>query len=185
MKNTSFDAQYTISSAIWNIVTFGDLCDLERSIKRFRLLQPSYNSGLTGTISMKMTSSMHNTRFYQPFGIWWPWVTSVTLKRSIKRFHLLQPSYNSGSTGPISMKVAPVDVPYAISLAVWNMVTLGDLCDLQMSTKPFPNRRNRLIDLSRSQRSPKVTIFKTADEIVYCASNDVIFIEIGSVDPEL
>ena len=30
MKMTSFDAQYTILSAVWNMVTLGDLCDLKK-----------------------------------------------------------------------------------------------------------------------------------------------------------
>ena len=47
------------------------------------------------------------------------------------------------------------------------------------------DRRHHLIDLSRSQRSPKVTIFQTVDEIAYGASTGATFIEIGVVDPEL
>ena len=42
-----------------------------------------------------------------------------------------------------------------------------------------------MIDLSKSQRSPKVTIFQTADEIAYGASTGATFIEIGPVDLEL
>ena len=36
-------------------LTLGELGDLEMSIKRFCLLQLSYNSGTTGPISMKVT----------------------------------------------------------------------------------------------------------------------------------
>ena len=38
-----------------------------------------------------------------------------------------QPSYNSGSIGPIATLHAPVDSAYAISSAVLKMATLGDI----------------------------------------------------------
>ena len=58
-------------------------------------------------------------------------------ERSMERFRLMQPSYNWGTTGTISMKVAPIDVPYAFSSAIMNMVTLDDLGELEMSIKQF------------------------------------------------
>ena len=52
------------------------------------------------------------------------------LQRSTLPFRLLQPLYNSGTTGLIETKMPPVDSAYAISSAVSNMVTSGDLGDL-------------------------------------------------------
>ena len=117
MKVAPVDAPYALSSAVWNIVTFGDLCDLERSIKRFRLLQPSYNSGSTGTISMK---------------------------------------------------IAPVDAPYAISSAVWNMVTFGDLCDLsgEIVSLTFQGHRGH----RRSPYSKRLMKSHTARRLVLLSS---------------
>ena len=80
MKVAQIDAPYAISTSASSMVTLGDLGDLERSTKQFRLLQPSYNSG---------------------------------------------------TTGPISVKMATTDAPYAMSSGVLNMVTLCDLVDLE------------------------------------------------------
>ena len=59
------------------------------------------------------------------------------LQRSTLRFRLLQPFYNPGTTVPIATKMPPVDSAYAISIAVWKILTSGDLGDLQRSTLRF------------------------------------------------
>ena len=52
------------------------------------------------------------------------------LQRSTLRFRILQPFYNSGSTGPIEIKMPPVHSEDTISSAVSKMMTSGDLGDL-------------------------------------------------------
>ena len=52
-KTPPVDSAYTISSAVSNMVTSGDLGDLGRSHYRCGLWQPFYNSGTTGPIATK------------------------------------------------------------------------------------------------------------------------------------
>ena len=59
------------------------------------------------------------------------------LQRSRGQLSLLQPSYNSGSTVPIATRSTSFDSAYAISSAVSKLVTLGDLCDLEMALRHF------------------------------------------------
>ena len=53
------------------------------------------------------------------------------LQRSTLRFRVLQPFYNSGTTGLIETKMPPVDSADAISSAVSKIVISSDLGDLQ------------------------------------------------------
>ena len=95
------DSAYAISSAVWNMVTSGDLGVLQRSTLCFHLLQPFYNSGTTGPIETKMPPV---DSAYAISSVVSKMVTSGDLgdlQRSTLRFRLLQPFYNSGTTGPI------------------------------------------------------------------------------------
>ena len=100
-------------------------------------LQPFYNSGTTGPIETKMKPFESKDTISPAVS---KMVTSNhlgDLQRSTLCFRLLQPFYNSGTTGPIETKMPPVDSAYAISSAVSKMVTSGDLGDLQRSTLRF------------------------------------------------
>ena len=88
------------------MVTFGGLCNLERSIKRCRILQPFYNSTTTGSISMEVASFDEQYR-----------ISLAVLNMVIS----------------ISMEAASFDEQYRISLAVLNMVTLTNIGE--MTTK--------------------------------------------------
>ena len=134
---TSFDSAYAISSAVSKLGTVGDLCDLQGSKGHFCLWQPSYNSASTEPIEMSLTS------FDSAYAISSAVSKLVTLgdlcdlQRSRGHFSLLQPPYNSGSTAPIATGLTPFDSAYAISSEILNLVTLGDLCDLQRSKGHF------------------------------------------------
>ena len=92
--------------------------------------QPIYNSETTGPIGTTET----------PFELGGTISSAVSkmvtsddlgdLQRSTLRFRLLQPFYNSETTGPVETKTSPVDSAYVISSAVSKMVTSGDLGDL-------------------------------------------------------
>ena len=112
------------------MVTSRDLGDPQRLTLCFRLLQPIYNSGITGPIKTKtppvesedtISSSVLNMGTSGDLG---------DLQRSTLRFRLLQPFYNSGTTGPIEMKMPPVDSEDTIPSGVFKMVTSRDLGDL-------------------------------------------------------
>ena len=134
---TPLDSMYAISLEILNLVTLGDLCDLQRSKGHFSLWQPSYNSASTGPIATSSTS------FDSAYAISSAVSKLVTLgdlcdlKGSKGHFPLWQPSYNSASTGPIETSSTSFDSAYAISSAVSKLVTVGDLCDLQGSKGHF------------------------------------------------
>ena len=134
---TPFDSAHAISSEILNLVTLGDLCDLQRSRGHFSLLQPSYNSGSTAPIATSLTS------FDSAYAISSAVSKLVTLgdlcdlQGSKGHFPLWQPSYNSASTEPIETSLTSFDSAYAISSAVSKPVPDGDLCDLQGSKGHF------------------------------------------------
>ena len=134
---TPFDSAYAISSEILNLVTLGDLCDLQRSKGHFSLWQPSYKSASTGPIATSSTS------FDSAYAISSAVSKLVTLgdlcdlKGSKGHFPLWQPSYNSASTGPIATSSTSFDSAYAISSAVLKLVSLGDLCDLHRSLRHY------------------------------------------------
>ena len=135
---TPFDSAYAISSEILNLVTLGDLCDLQRSKDHFSLWQSSYNSASTGPIATSLTS------FDSAYAISSAVSKLVTLgdlcdlQGSKGHFPLWQPSYNSASTEPIDTILTSFDSAYAISSAVSKLVTVGDICDLQGSKGHFP-----------------------------------------------
>ena len=134
---TSFDSAYAISSAVSKLMILGDLCDLQGSKGHFPLWQPSYNSASTGPIATSLTS------FDSAYAISSAVSKLVTLgdlcdlQWSKGHFPLWQPSYNSASTGPIATSLTSLDSAYAISSEILNLVTLGDLCDLQRSKGHF------------------------------------------------
>ena len=135
---TSFDSAYAISSAVSKLVTLGDLCDLQGTKGHFPLWQPSYNSASTGPIATSLTS------FDSAYAISSAVSKLITLsdlcdlQGSKGHFPLWQPSYNSASTEPIATSLTSFDSTYAISSAVSKLVTLGDLCDLQVSKGHIP-----------------------------------------------
>ena len=134
---TSFDSAYAISSAVSKLVTLGDFCDLQGTKGHFPLWQPSYNSESAVPIAT------NSTPFDSAYAISSAVSKLVTLgdlcdlQRSRGHFSLLQPSHNSGSTAPIVTGLTPFDSAYAISSEILNLVTLGDLCDLQRSKGHF------------------------------------------------
>ena len=134
---TPFDSAYAISSEILNLVTLGDLCDLQRSKGHFSLWQPSYNSASTEPIETSLAS------FDSAYAISSAVSKLVTLgdlcdlQGSKGHFCLWQPSYNSASTEPIATSLTSFDSAYAISSAVSKLGTVGDLCDLQGSKGHF------------------------------------------------
>ena len=94
-------------------------------------LQPFYNSGTTAPIA---TISSPLDSAYAISSAVWKMVTLDDLgdlQRSRGHFTLVQPSYNSETTGLIAMISSPFESAYAISSAVSKMVTLGDLYDLK------------------------------------------------------
>ena len=152
---TPFDSAYAISSEIFNLVTLGDLCDLQRSKGHFSLWQPSYNSASTGPIATSSTS------FDSAYAISSAVSKLVTLgdlcdlKGSKGHFPLWQPSYNSASTELIETNLTSFDSAYAISSAVSKLVTVSDLCDLQGSKGHIPYDSHPITQhlLNRSRRA--------------------------------
>ena len=159
---TSFDSAYAISSEILNLVTLGDLCDLQRSKGHFSLWQPSYNSASTGPIATSLTS----------FDSAYPISSAVSklvtlgdlcdLQGSKGHFRLWQPSYNSASTGPIATSLTSFDSAYAISSEILNLVTLGDLCHLQGSKGHFPLWQPSYNSASTEPSATSLTSFDSA-----------------------
>ena len=89
-------------------------------------LQSFYNSGTTGPIETKMQPFESDDTISSAV---LKMVTSGDLgdlQRSTLRFRLLQPFYNSGTTGLIETKMPPVVSVYAISSSVLKVVTSGD-----------------------------------------------------------
>ena len=93
-------------------------------------LQPSYNSETNTLISIKWTP------INAPYTIS-PAVSNIVimgdlhdLERSITGFHRLQLSYNSGTTGLISIKVPPIDAPHSSPYAVRDVISRFEYGDL-------------------------------------------------------
>ena len=91
------------------MVTSGDLSDLQRSTLHFRLLQPFFYSGTTEPIKTKRPPVDSAYAISPAFP---KMVTSGDLgglQRSTLHFRLVQPFYNSETTGPIEMKMPPFE----------------------------------------------------------------------------